>query len=183
VIQDINNDGVRDVSDRFYKPTSIEEVRSEDRTEKIVDGTSSEMLQNSPQPSSLRSGGSLPLRIPLIRSIRGKLLVMLVVLSLPFLIISLLQLGSYRKSLDDQVRTLAQVGTTAGAGALSAWLDETSLPAVLKQRIAHYRKQTAPLSDYYQRKGLLVAVNGVRAVDEVETDIERALQERVPVGG
>ena len=56
-------------------------------------------------------------------------------------------------------------------------------PAVLKQRIAHYRKQTAPLSDYYQRKGLLVAVNGVRAVDEVETDIERALQERVPVGG
>jgi len=56
-------------------------------------------------------------------------------------------------------------------------------PAVLKQRIAHYRKQTAPLSDYYQRKGSLVAVNGMRAVDEVETDIERALQERVPVGG
>ena len=82
MIQDINNDGVRDVSDRFYKPTSIEEVRSEDRTEKIVDGTSSEMLQNSPQPSSLRSGGSLALRLPLIRSIRGKLLVMLVVLSL-----------------------------------------------------------------------------------------------------
>ena len=56
-------------------------------------------------------------------------------------------------------------------------------PAVLKQRIAHYRKQTAPLSDHYQRKGALVAVNGMRAVDEVETDIERALQERVPVGG
>jgi len=56
-------------------------------------------------------------------------------------------------------------------------------PAVLKQRIAHYRKQTAPLSDYYQRKGSLVAVNGMRAVDEVATDIERALQERVPVGG
>jgi adenylate kinase len=56
-------------------------------------------------------------------------------------------------------------------------------PAVLKQRIAHYRKQTAPLSDHYQRKGALVTVNGMRAVDEVETDIERALQERVPVGG
>jgi adenylate kinase len=56
-------------------------------------------------------------------------------------------------------------------------------PAVLKQRIAHYRKQTAPLSDHYQRKGSLVAVSGMRAVDEVETDIERALQERVPVGG
>jgi adenylate kinase len=56
-------------------------------------------------------------------------------------------------------------------------------PAVLKQRIAHYRKQTAPLSDYYERKGLLVAVDGMQPIDRVETDIERALAERVSVGG
>ena len=56
-------------------------------------------------------------------------------------------------------------------------------PAVLKQRVANYRKQTAPLSDYYRRKGSLVVVDGIQAVDKVEADIERALQERVSVGG
>jgi adenylate kinase len=56
-------------------------------------------------------------------------------------------------------------------------------PSVLKQRVANYRKLTAPLSDYYRRKGSLVTVNGMQAVDQVEGDIERALQERVSVGG
>jgi adenylate kinase len=56
-------------------------------------------------------------------------------------------------------------------------------PTVLKQRVANYRKLTAPLSDYYRRKGSLVTVNGMQAVDQVEGDIERALQERVSVGG
>jgi len=55
--------------------------------------------------------------------------------------------------------------------------------AVLKQRVANYRKQTAPLSDYYQRQGSLVAVDGIQPVDKVEADIERALAERVSVGG
>jgi adenylate kinase len=54
---------------------------------------------------------------------------------------------------------------------------------VLKQRVANYRKQTAPLSDYYRQKASLVAVDGIQAVDQVEADIERALQERVSVGG
>jgi adenylate kinase len=56
-------------------------------------------------------------------------------------------------------------------------------PAVLKQRVANYRKQTAPLSDYYRRKGSLVAVDGIQVVGTVEADIERALSERVSVGG
>jgi adenylate kinase len=56
-------------------------------------------------------------------------------------------------------------------------------PAVLKQRVANYRKQTAPLSDYYRRKGSLVVVDGIKAVDKVEADIKQALQERVSVGG
>ncbi|HXY89277.1 MAG TPA: adenylate kinase [Xanthobacteraceae bacterium] len=56
-------------------------------------------------------------------------------------------------------------------------------PAVLKQRVVNYRKQTAPLSDYYRQKGMLAAIEGMQAVDKVEADIERALQERVSVGG
>ena len=55
--------------------------------------------------------------------------------------------------------------------------------AVLKQRVANYRKQTAPLSDYYQRQGSLLVVDGIQPVDKVEADIERALAERVSVGG
>jgi adenylate kinase len=56
-------------------------------------------------------------------------------------------------------------------------------PVVLKQRVANYRKQTAPLSDYYRQKCSLVAVDGTQGVDQVEADIERALQERASVGG
>ncbi|HLL26812.1 MAG TPA: adenylate kinase [Xanthobacteraceae bacterium] len=56
-------------------------------------------------------------------------------------------------------------------------------PAVLKQRVANYRKQTAPLSDYYRRKGVLLVIDGMQPVDKVEADIEQALQARVPAGG
>jgi adenylate kinase len=56
-------------------------------------------------------------------------------------------------------------------------------PVVLKQRIANYRKQTAPLSEYYRQKGLLAANDGMQGIDEVEADIERALGERVSAGG
>jgi len=56
-------------------------------------------------------------------------------------------------------------------------------PAVLKQRIAHYQRQTAPLADYYRRKRLLVPIDGMQTIDRVEAEIERALAERVSVGG
>jgi adenylate kinase len=56
-------------------------------------------------------------------------------------------------------------------------------PAVLKQRVTNYRKQTAPLSDYYRQKGLLLAVDGMQPVDKVEADIAQALRERVSEGG
>jgi adenylate kinase len=56
-------------------------------------------------------------------------------------------------------------------------------PVVLKQRIGHYRRQTAPLSDYYRRKGTLAVVDGMQPIERVEEDIERTLAERVSVGG
>jgi adenylate kinase len=49
-------------------------------------------------------------------------------------------------------------------------------PVVLKQRVANYKKQTAPLSDYYQREGLLISINGMQDLEEVAADIERELQ-------
>jgi adenylate kinase len=52
-------------------------------------------------------------------------------------------------------------------------------PSVLKQRIANYRKQTAPLSDYYRQTGALLPIDGMQPMDTVEAEIEKALQKRV----
>jgi adenylate kinase len=52
-------------------------------------------------------------------------------------------------------------------------------PAILKQRIENYRKQTAPLSDYYQHTGALMPVDGMQPMDTVEAEIENKLQKRV----
>lgn len=51
--------------------------------------------------------------------------------------------------------------------------------AVLRQRIENYRRQTAPVSDYYRRTGALLTVDGMQPVDAVEAEIEQALQKRV----
>ena len=55
--------------------------------------------------------------------IRTKLLVLLALLSLPLLIVSLLQLNSYRRSLGEQSTTLARIETAAAEGALDSWLE------------------------------------------------------------
>lgn len=51
--------------------------------------------------------------------------------------------------------------------------------AVLRQRVENYRRQTAPVSDYYRKTGALLTVDGMQPIDMVEADIERALQKRV----
>ncbi|HYN86681.1 MAG TPA: ATP-binding protein [Pyrinomonadaceae bacterium] len=55
---------------------------------------------------------------------RTKLLVILSVLSLPLLIISLTQLATYQRSLDEQAATIARVETTAAVAALQHWFDD-----------------------------------------------------------
>ncbi len=48
-------------------------------------------------------------------------------------------------------------------------------PEVLKQRLAAYQTQTAPLVDYYRREGALRAVDGMASVGDVAQAIGRAL--------
>jgi len=48
-------------------------------------------------------------------------------------------------------------------------------PDALKVRLDAYRAQTAPLIDYYARKGALRKVDGMAAVEEVSAAIGRAL--------
>ncbi|HEX8748372.1 MAG TPA: ATP-binding protein [Pyrinomonadaceae bacterium] len=61
--------------------------------------------------------------IPLLQSVRIRLLVMLAVLSLPLLIISLMQLNSYRSSMQEQDATIARIEATAARGILASWLE------------------------------------------------------------
>ena len=44
-------------------------------------------------------------------------------------------------------------------------------PEVFKTRLAAYRAQTAPLSAYYQSRGVLKSVDGMKAIDEVTRDV------------
>jgi adenylate kinase len=53
-------------------------------------------------------------------------------------------------------------------------------PEVLKRRLDAYREQTAPLVDYYRWQGSLKSVDGMQAIDEVESVIHRALTEKPP---
>ena len=48
-------------------------------------------------------------------------------------------------------------------------------PEVLHRRLTAYREQTAPLIAYYQRHGLLRSIDGMRAVEDVASQILRAL--------
>ena len=45
-------------------------------------------------------------------------------------------------------------------------------PEVLKTRLEAYRRQTAPLIEYYRDKGLLRAVDGMAPIDEVTAAID-----------
>ena len=56
-------------------------------------------------------------------------------------------------------------------------------PGSLKTRLNAYRVQTAPLLDYYGKKGLLRSVDGMAPVDAVTHAIDRALGVKMPAGG
>lgn len=46
---------------------------------------------------------------------------------------------------------------------------------VITKRLAVYEEQTAPLKEYYERKGLLVVVNGDRPMDTVEAAVDAVI--------
>ena len=48
--------------------------------------------------------------------------------------------------------------------------------AAIKNRIAVYKKQTEPVLDYYKKKGLLADIDGEREIEEVTSDIRKALK-------
>jgi PAS domain S-box-containing protein len=65
-------------------------------------------------------GGTLPM----LKSVRAKLLLLLAVLSLPLLVVSLIQQRNYRRDLDEQAAATARIETNAAAGFLFSWLED-----------------------------------------------------------
>lgn len=53
-------------------------------------------------------------------------------------------------------------------------------PDVLRGRLVAYRAQTAPLADYYARKGMLKSVDGMAPIDTVTAAIDRLLSPAKP---
>jgi PAS domain S-box-containing protein len=83
-------------------------------------------------------------RIPL--DVRTKLLVMLAVLSLPLLIVSLIQLHDYRRNTVEQASTIARLRSVAAEGALESWLE--THPAAMRQDTS---LDTARAAELYAR--------------------------------
>lgn len=46
----------------------------------------------------------------------------------------------------------------------------------VKARLDVYRRETAPLIDYYQKKGVLTSVDGMKTIPEVFAEIQKALK-------
>ena len=55
-------------------------------------------------------------------------------------------------------------------------------PEALKRRLDEYRLQTAPLIEYYEKKGLLRIVDGMAPIDAVTAAIDRMLAPQVAPG-
>ncbi len=49
-------------------------------------------------------------------------------------------------------------------------------PEVIRQRLTAYRQQTAPLLDYYRRRGLLKSIDGLGTVEEIFERSRAALE-------
>ncbi|HAG69653.1 MAG TPA: adenylate kinase [Lachnospiraceae bacterium] len=49
-------------------------------------------------------------------------------------------------------------------------------PETVKNRLSVYHEQTAPLIDYYEKKGILKTVDGTKDVNEVFADIKNILE-------
>ncbi len=81
--------------------------------------------------------------------VRTKLLVMLALLSLPLLIISLVQLSSYERSLNEQAKTIANIETNAAAAALESWLEDNR--TVVEQHAPHVPADALDLYRHIQK--------------------------------
>jgi adenylate kinase len=83
---------------------------------------------------------------------------------------AVIELGVDEKALITRM-TKRVADTLAAGGRVRA--DDN--PEAFKTRLDAYRAQTAPVSDYYRRRGQLKSVDGMAPIDDVTREIERVL--------
>jgi adenylate kinase len=77
--------------------------------------------------------------------------------------------------LDFQVPEDVATERLAGRARAEGRTDDT--PDVIRRRLAVYRDQSLPVSEYYRTRGILVGVPAERPVDSVYADVEQALDQ------
>ncbi len=50
-------------------------------------------------------------------------------------------------------------------------------PEVIRERMAAYHRQTKPLTDYYERRGILIAIDALGSVEEVFSRLSGAVDQ------
>ncbi len=76
----------------------------------------------------------------------------------------------------DETALLERIRTRiASTGASERRADDNE--ETLRNRLAVYRKQTAPILPYYRDRGMLVSIDGMAPIDEVTSAINRALDQ------
>ena len=83
--------------------------------------------------------------------------------------------GAIELKVDEQALVQRLESRIAEMAARGEPLRADDNPETMKTRLANYRAQTAPLIDYYRKKGLLKSVDGMAPVPEVTKAIDRAL--------
>jgi adenylate kinase len=53
---------------------------------------------------------------------------------------------------------------------------------VIRQRLATYQSETAPVIDHYRDRGMLIEVDGMQPIEKVTEDIVAKLAEMLPDG-
>jgi len=53
-------------------------------------------------------------------------------------------------------------------------------PEIVRERLEHYQRQTAPLFEYYRKRGLLHTIDGTGTPDEVYDRIDKVLDKVCP---
>lgn len=79
-----------------------------------------------------------------------------------------IELAVDEKALLERIRT-----RIASTGASQRRADDNE--ETLRNRLAVYRNQTAPILPYYRDRGMLVSIDGMAPIDEVTSAINRAL--------
>jgi adenylate kinase len=77
------------------------------------------------------------------------------------------------KVLNFDVADAELVKRMAGRAAQEGRSDDT--PEAFQKRLTVYREQTAPLVDYYRRRGKLADVPGIGTIDEIAERVRKAL--------